>query len=96
VPAVMAAIYGLSTPLGIVIGIGLNGSWNDNSSSTLVTIGVLESIAAGILIYDSLVNIIGPHMQSPAFRAQSAGLRAAQLLAFWLGAGIMAFIGKYA
>jgi zinc transporter 1/2/3 len=92
----MVAIFVLATPLGTLIGILINSTYNESSTSTLLVTGVLDSIAAGILIYDSLVNMIGSHVLSPGFRKQSALGKVIQIAFFWLGAGIMAGIGRYA
>ncbi len=92
----MVAVYVLSTPIGVFLGILLNENYNENAQGTLIATGVLDSISAGILISDSLVNILGPHFQSPGYKGVSTKAKAAQLFFFWLGCGIMAFIGKYA
>jgi zinc transporter 1/2/3 len=96
VAVIMVAIFVLSTPLGSLIGILINSSYNETSTNTLLVTGVLDSICAGILIYDALVNMIGAYVQSSSFRKQSALAKIMQVSAFWLGAGIMAYIGQYA
>lgn len=95
-PLIMVLFYSITTPVGVAIGVGVHATYNDNSVSTLVINGVLDSISAGILIYDALVNIITPHIACPLFREASLGRKAAQMVCLWIGAGIMAAIGRWA
>ena len=92
----MILFYSLTTPVGIAIGVGINETFNENSQSALIVYGVLDSMSAGILIYDALVNIIMAHFQSPGYHFASLPFKGAQLFALWLGAAVMAVIGKYA
>ncbi|GJN93491.1 hypothetical protein Rhopal_006548-T1 [Rhodotorula paludigena] len=55
---VMATVFTLITPVGIAIGIGVHQSYNPNSGAALLSIGVLDSISAGILIYGGLVEML--------------------------------------
>lgn len=54
----MYVAFCITTPLGIVIGIGVRQSYNGNDRSTLLAIGILTSISAGILLYASFIQII--------------------------------------
>lgn len=46
------------TPIGIAIGIGVHSSYNPNSGAALLSIGILDSISAGILLYAGLVELL--------------------------------------
>jgi len=46
------------TPIGIAIGMGVHASYNPNSGAALLSIGVLDSISAGILIYGGIVECL--------------------------------------
>jgi len=48
----------LITPIGVAIGIGVHSAYNPNSGAALLSIGVLDSISAGILIYAGLVEML--------------------------------------
>lgn len=48
----------LITPLGIAIGMGVHASYNPNSGASLLSIGILDSISAGILIYGGIVECL--------------------------------------
>ncbi|KAM0753683.1 ZIP zinc/iron transport family [Meredithblackwellia eburnea MCA 4105] len=54
----MAVAFGLITPTGIAIGIGVHASYNPNSGAALLSIGVLDAISAGVLIYVGLVEML--------------------------------------
>ncbi len=95
-PMIMLAFYSLTTPIGVAIGLGIHQSYNENSRSNLLVTGILDSISAGILIYDALVNIITPHVACPLFRATNHLRQFAQLIALWLGAALMAVLGRWA
>ncbi|KAI8848556.1 Zinc/iron permease, partial [Chytridium lagenaria] len=58
---VMVLLYVASTPIGIGLGIALNSTYNANALANLMTQGILEALAAGILTYDALVNILFHH-----------------------------------
>ena len=46
--AFMAAVFALTTPIGIAIGIGIEASFNENSLQNLVVSGVFDSISTGV------------------------------------------------
>jgi zinc transporter 1/2/3 len=50
----------LITPVGIAIGMGVHGSYNANSPEALLSIGVLDSISAGLLLYSGIVEMCVP------------------------------------
>jgi len=57
-PILLFLIYMFTTPCGIAIGIAVHGRFNSFDDVSLIVQGVLSAMAAGILIYDSLVNLI--------------------------------------
>jgi len=93
---VMVLFYTFTTPLGIAIGIGISSSFNASSAGNLIAQGVLDSLSAGILIYDGLVNIVTPHFASEKFTEKPAWEKAVHLCMLWFGAGIMALVGRWA
>ena len=90
------AVFALSAPVGISIGIGLaqaNLAFT-TTSGYLVSVGVLEAIAAGMLIH------VGSSMLTKDLPADIAAHKgkfkmAALLFAVYTGFGAMAVIGKY-
>ncbi|KAK7850497.1 zinc transporter 4 [Quercus suber] len=46
--AIMSFFFSLTTPLGIVVGIGRSSTYNDNSRTALIVEGTFNALAAGI------------------------------------------------
>ncbi|GAA5934126.1 hypothetical protein JCM3775_002881 [Rhodotorula graminis] len=92
----MAGAFGLITPIGIAIGIAVHASYNPNSGAALLSIGVLDSISAGILIYAGLVEMLAHDFM----HGELAHARLPKVLAafFFLFAGslCMSVLGKWA
>ena len=58
VPVAGALLYGITTPIGIAIGLGVRTSYNPNSPTASIVSGVLDSLSAGVLVYTGLVEVI--------------------------------------
>ena len=54
---IMAGIFALITPVGMAIGIGVLHSFNGNSKSTLIALGTLDALSAGILVWVGVVDM---------------------------------------
>jgi len=91
-----ALVYSITTPLGVAIGIGIHHATSPNSTPGIITEGILDSLAAGVLIYTSLVSLISEEFGSTAFNKQSAAKRATCFGSLYLGAAIMSLIGFWA
>lgn len=95
----MTTFFSLTTSIGIAIGIGIHfGTYNPKSVSSLLTTGILYSLAAGVLIYVALVNLISAEMGSHAyaFHTFSNRLKCLYFIALYLGVGTMAVIARWA
>lgn len=57
VPVAGAIIYGLTTPIGIAVGLGVRTTYNPGSTTASIVSGVLDAFSAGILIYTGLVEV---------------------------------------
>lgn len=53
----MGIAFGLITPLGMAIGLGVLQKFNGNDGSTIVTIGTLNALSAGVLVWVSVVDM---------------------------------------
>ncbi|KAF2755412.1 ZIP zinc/iron transport family [Pseudovirgaria hyperparasitica] len=96
-PYLLAAGYGISTPIAIAIGLGVRESYPPEGRTTLIVNGVFDSISAGILIYTGLIELMAHEfMFSPSMaRAPIKKVLSAMLL-MYLGAALMALLGKWA
>lgn len=50
-------IYGLTTPLGIAVGLGVRTLYNPGSTTASIVSGTLDSLSSGILVYTGLVEV---------------------------------------
>ncbi|GAP82408.1 putative zinc iron transporter protein [Rosellinia necatrix] len=93
----MAAAFALVTPVGMAIGIGVLGQFNGNNPSTVVAIGTLDALSAGILLWVGVVEMWATDwMFGGELENASAGTTA--LAGFGLVAGfvLMGLLGKWA
>jgi zinc transporter 1/2/3 len=105
--AIFGAIFSLSGPLGIAIGLfATSASASLNSSTYLITQGVLDCIGAGIMLYlgfsmllvDFPVDVAAlcDHVAAGADKQRTATImRASMFGAVWAGVIGMAVLGKY-
>ena len=85
------------TYIGIFIGIGIHSVYNENQAANLYVSGIFNALAAGILLYSSLVTLITPEVTDSAeFRAKGIGEKVLNFLGLYLGAGVMALIAVWA
>ncbi|KAK6955654.1 hypothetical protein Daesc_003297 [Daldinia eschscholtzii] len=93
----MAAAFALVTPVGMAIGIGVLNQFNGNDPSTLIALGTLDALSAGILIWVGVVEMwAGDWMFGGEL--SNAGTVITTLGGFGLVAGmaLMSFLGKWA
>ena len=57
VPFFGALLYGIMTPIGIAMGIGMRIIYDPSTMHTSLFSGVLESLSAGILMYSGFVEL---------------------------------------
>lgn len=98
----LAALFAFITPIGMAIGIGVLQQFNGSNRSTLLAIGTLDALSAGILIWVGLVEMwaadwmVGPHGKKAELA--DANLLTTTLAASGLIAGLilMSVLGKWA
>ncbi|KJE97040.1 ZIP zinc transporter [Capsaspora owczarzaki ATCC 30864] len=91
----LAFIYSVSAPVGIAIGIGIVNSYNENGVTTNLVQGTFDAVSAGILLYVGFSQMLAIEFPRDFAAASSRARRVALFVAMWVGAGIMAFIGRY-
>ncbi|KAK9761587.1 hypothetical protein K7432_013413 [Basidiobolus ranarum] len=97
IPYLSALFYTIITPIGVAIGVGIHETYNGNSATNLLVTGIFDSISAGILIYMAFVNLIATEFQNnPRFMSERGSVKCVYYVAMWLGAGVMALIGRWA
>ncbi|KAJ6627814.1 ZIP-like iron-zinc transporter [Mycena sp. CBHHK59/15] len=95
-PIVGATFFGLSTPVGIAVGLAVRRTYSPNDPGALIISGVLDSLSSGILIYTGLVELLAHEILFDAEMMTSSNMRLASAL-FWvfLGCTVMALLGKW-
>ncbi|KAJ2688187.1 hypothetical protein IWW39_002387 [Coemansia spiralis] len=91
-----AMVFAVTTPLGQVIGIGIRQTFAPRSPSSLIIMGVLDSLSAGILMYSAIVNLLVEEFATKEFRASTRMARVACFVAMYAGCAGMSLIGKWA
>ncbi|RDA95084.1 hypothetical protein CP533_2090 [Ophiocordyceps camponoti-saundersi (nom. inval.)] len=101
----LAALFAFITPIGMAIGIGVLGQFNGNDKSTLIAIGTLDALSAGILVWVGVVEMWAADwmMGSPGHGHGGAELADANLptvvlsgFALMAGMALMSLLGKWA
>ncbi|KAF3387584.1 Zinc-regulated transporter 1 [Penicillium rolfsii] len=96
--AIMAAAFALITPIGMAIGLGVLHSFNGNEKSTLIALGTLDALSAGILAWVGVVDMWardwviegGDMLNAPLRRVLIGGL------SLVTGLILMGLLGKWA
>ncbi|TFY52375.1 hypothetical protein EVG20_g10576, partial [Dentipellis fragilis] len=97
IPLVAACIYGLTTPIGIAIGLGVRTTYNPDSTRASIVSGVLDALSAGILIYTALVELLAHEFIFNKDMRNASNLKVAYALGcMCLGCALMALLGKWA
>ncbi|KAJ2395434.1 hypothetical protein GGI23_004300 [Coemansia sp. RSA 2559] len=87
------AVFAVTTPLGQVIGIGIRESFAPRDPTTLIIMGVLDSLSAGVLIYSAVVNLLVEEFSASEFRKSPRRLRIVYFAAMYAGCATMSVIG---
>ncbi|KAF8623214.1 hypothetical protein AX15_006452 [Amanita polypyramis BW_CC] len=97
IPIAGAIIYGLTTPIGIAVGLGVRSSYNPGSMRASIVSGVLDSLSAGILLYTGLVELLAHEfLFDKEMLYGSTGRLVYAIGSMCLGCGLMAFLGRWA
>lgn len=94
----LASAFALITPLGMAIGIGVLGEFNGNDPSTILAIGILDAISAGILIWVGVVEMWAEDWMFSSSELMNTNWIVTALAMFGLMAGmaLMGFLGRWA
>ncbi|KAI9308100.1 Zinc/iron permease [Cunninghamella echinulata] len=94
---IMGIVFSITTPIGVAIGIGIRSSFNANSYSAVLSSAILDSLSAGILLYNAYVSLIsGEINHSSEFHDYSFFKKSICFISMYIGAGLMSLIGEWA
>jgi len=94
-PWILCAMYGLTTPIAIAIGLGLRTTYDPNSYTANVVSGVFDAVSAGILIYSGLVELLARDFIFNPQRTRDGKRIVFMLVSVYLGVGIMSLLGHW-
>ena len=92
----MALAFALITPVGMAIGVGVLNRFNGNDRSTIIAIGTLDSLSAGILLWVGVVDMWSHDWLYGDLRESSFLRTTIALLSLMSGLALMGLLGKWA
>ena len=94
----MGVPFALITPIGMAIGIGVLNRFNGNDSGTVLTMGVLDAISVGILLWIGLVEMLAKDWMLGSSVLMRSGWKIVSLAVLGLVTGmvLMGFLAKWA
>lgn len=93
---IMAGTFALITPIGMAIGIGVLNEFNGNDPSTIIAIGTLDALSAGILAWVGLVEMLARDWLHGKLLAAGLVRTICALFALVSGLVLMSVLGKWA
>lgn len=96
-PWLMVLAYGVTTPIGQAIGLFVHRIYDPSSMGGLVTVGVMNAISAGLLLYAGLVQLLAEDFISEkSYKILKGRKRLHAYLSVVAGATLMALVGAFA
>ncbi|WPG99096.1 zinc-regulated transporter 2 [Acrodontium crateriforme] len=96
-PWLMSFMYGVTTPLGQAIGLAVHQLYDPASQFGLLTVGIVNSISSGLLLYAGLVQLLAEDFLSDQSYVELHGRRRLEACAAVVaGSMLMAFVGAFA
>jgi len=96
-PWLMALAYGTTTPIGQAIGLAIHRLYDPNSMTGLLTVGLMNAISSGLLLFAGLVELLAEDFLSDQSYKTLRGKRRYQACgAVVAGALLMALVGAWA
>lgn len=93
----LALAFALVTPLGMAIGIGALQHFNGNDPATIVAIGTLDALSAGILVWVGVVEMWAHDWMLGGEMTRAAGWRTGLGMGGLVaGMAVMSLLGKWA
>lgn len=98
----LAALFAFVTPVGMAIGIGVLSKFNGNDKATLIAIGTLDAVSAGILVWVGVVEMwaadwmTGAHGRKAELAEARPAIVALAMSGLLSGLVVMSVLGKWA
>ncbi|KAK4138137.1 Zinc/iron permease [Trichocladium antarcticum] len=96
-PYILGALYAISTPLAIGMGLVASKSLALEAATSRIVNGVFDAISGGILMYTALVELVAHEfMFNPEMRKAGLGMQLSAYACVVAGVGLMALLAKWA
>lgn len=96
-PWLMALAYGMTTPIGQAIGLGVHGLYDPEGEMGLLMVGIMNAISSGLLLFAGLVELLAEDFLSDRSYEVLRGRRRLEACAAVVGGGVlMALVGAWA
>ncbi|EME43996.1 hypothetical protein DOTSEDRAFT_171959 [Dothistroma septosporum NZE10] len=96
-PWIMCLLYGVTTPIGQAIGLGVQGLYDPMSEFGLLMVGIMNAISSGLLLYAGLVQLLAEDFLSDTSYHELKGKRRLQACGAVVGGALlMAMVGAWA
>ncbi|KAK4151064.1 ZIP zinc transporter-domain-containing protein [Chaetomidium leptoderma] len=93
----LALAFALVTPVGMGIGIGVLHNFNGNDPATIIAIGTLDALSAGILVWVGVVEMWAHDWMLGGEMTRASPLRTGLgMVALVVGMALMSLLGKWA
>ncbi|GAP88127.1 putative zinc-regulated transporter 1 [Rosellinia necatrix] len=96
-PWLMVLAYGVTTPLGQAIGLGVHTLYDPKSQTGLLMVGFMNAVSSGLLLFAGLVQLLAEDfLTEKSYRTLKGKKRRNAGLAVFAGATLMALVGAFA
>jgi solute carrier family 39 (zinc transporter), member 1/2/3 len=96
-PWLMVLAYGITTPFGQAIGLGVHTLYDPKSQTGLLMVGFMNAISSGLLLFAGLVQLLAEDfLTEKSYRTLKGKKRRNAGLAVFAGAMLMALVGAFA
>jgi zinc transporter 1/2/3 len=92
----MGLAFSFTAPVGMAVGIGVRTSFNDNDKRTILTLGTMDALSAGVLAWVAFVELWSKDWLLGELRNADAKKQAVAMVSLVLGLAIMSLLGKWA
>ncbi|KAI1264997.1 Zinc/iron permease [Xylariaceae sp. FL1019] len=96
-PWLMVLAYGVTTPFGQAIGLGVHTLYDPKSQTGLLLVGFMNAISSGLLLFAGLVQLLAEDFLSEkSYKTLKGKKRRNAGIAVFAGATLMALVGAFA
>ncbi|KAI1198353.1 zip family zinc transporter [Nemania serpens] len=96
-PWLMVLAYGITTPVGQAIGLGVHTLYDPKSQTGLLMVGFMNAVSSGLLLFAGLVQLLAEDfLTEKSYKTLKGKKRRNAGLAVFAGAALMALVGAFA